>query len=354
VESVTSAHGKPSAPPVIRLVSPDGVHEPATVDQAGQLANSAAFAWLDIENPTDDHLDQLGESLRLEAGTVQMLRQRDRRPTFTTTDDATYAAVLAAAPDGALASGLGDYVSAALTERFVLTLHATPCPALQLARDRYGALHKDSKADGSLTLFLILDTLLGSFEPDLLTLDEKLDRLQVKLLDDTPPGVQDDILATRRSLTGFLQGLNWYANDLESLAGTVDGLPGMRAGSEQRFDRHYFRVRRVRDAVKDYRDEATDALSQCASNTTDRQGQLINVLTVVSTLFLPLTFLTGFFGMNFGVIVHDLNSTWSFVLLGIVLPLASVAISYGLYLRLLRRFRVVGPGGSRVAGAPSS
>ena len=63
-------------------------------------------------------------------------------------------------------------------------------------------------------------------------------------------------------------------------------------------------------------------------------------MTVVASLFLPLTFLTGFFGMDFGVLVNDLNSTWAFVLAGLLLPAATVAITLLLYRRLLRQFGI--------------
>jgi hypothetical protein len=112
------------------------------------------------------------------------------------------------------------------------------------------------------------------------------------------------------------------------------------AGVSELFGRHRALVSRMREAARGYRDEAKDVLGQYASNVANRQGQAINVLTVVATLFLPLTFLSGFFGMNFGVIVNDLNATWVFVVLGLLLPAASVAITLLLWRRLLRRFEV--------------
>lgn len=56
----------------------------------------------------------------------------------------------------------------------------------------------------------------------------------------------------------------------------------------------------------------------------ERQGDQINRLTIVSVIFLPLTFLTGFFGMNFNWMIAHIESGAAFALLGLLLPLLSV------------------------------
>src|SRR6185312_5481597 len=48
-----------------------------------------------------------------------------------------------------------------------------------------------------------------------------------------------------------------------------------------------------------------------------RQNETMKALTVVATIFLPLTFITGFFGMNFSWLVNDINSFWIFMVYGV-------------------------------------
>lgn len=81
----------------------------------------------------------------------------------------------------------------------------------------------------------------------------------------------------------------------------------MGPGAQGRFDRYYARVIRMTHAAQGYRGEAGEALGQYSASISGRQGQVINVLTVISVIFLPLTFLTGYFGMNFDVVTQDLK-----------------------------------------------
>lgn len=104
------------------------------------------------------------------------------------------------------------------------------------------------------------------------------------------------------------------------------------------FDRHRRRVARIRENSKDVRAEAKNALSQYSKHVAGRQSQVVSALTAVATVFLPLSFFTGYFGMNFRVLTADLETKfWQFLVLGVVLPLASAALSVLLIRRLERR-----------------
>ena len=74
-----------------------------------------------------------------------------------------------------------------------------------------------------------------------------------------------------------------------------------------------------------------------SSATSGRQGQVINWLTIVAAVFLPLTFVTGYLGMNLSTIT-GLHGTPTFIVLAIVLPLV-ITVCTALLLRFLDRPR---------------
>ena len=323
----TSLH-TPSGPVLARLVDAAG-HAAATTPRevAGQV-QAGAFFWLDLEGPTDDELAEFCRSLRLPADAADSVVHPTARSSFARVADSVRA-VLPAAVDGTRTEWLeSTYVTVVLTKRFLLTVHVAPCAPLHHARNRYHTLDEDEKADRARLLFLVLDLLIGSFATQLLALDDRLGEIQIGMLHGAPQKVHNELIQILGILTDGIQELGWYSYDLTEVAETVDKLPGMGDGANQMLDRHHQRVTRMSENGQHIRAEAKDALNQYSALVAGRQGQLINALTIVATVFLPLSFLTGYFGMNFRILTSDVQNTlWQFLLLGLLLPIASAALS---------------------------
>jgi Mg2+ and Co2+ transporter CorA len=331
--------------PAARLVSVSGASDLATPGDVERQAAAGGFFWLDLESLDRDLLGQFGRSLRLgtsaiaeledsgqPAGMARGAARARQRPSLTAAGDVIQALVFAA---GGLAADAAPIpVRIVYTAQFLLTVHSAPCPALAQARHRYDGLRDEVKADGPLVLFLVLDELAGSFQEQFLTLDARLDEIQVQLLTTSSRGSQTEVLAIRRRLADAVQSLGWYTGDLDDLiAAGVAQLPGLGPGAQGHLDRHRQRVVRLTDAAREYREEARETLGQYSQNISDRQGQVINFLAVISAIFLPLTFITGYFGMNFDVLTVDLKSIWLYILLGNLLPALSVVVVYVLFRR---------------------
>ena len=84
--------------------------------------------------------------------------------------------------------------------------------------------------------------------------------------------------------------------------------PGDDSESERYFRDLYDHLIRVSDLVDSYRDLLTGAMDTHLSTVSNRLNEVMKQLTIIATVFLPLSYLTGFFGQNFGWLVQRIGS----------------------------------------------
>jgi magnesium transporter len=123
----------------------------------------------------------------------------------------------------------------------------------------------------------------------------------------------------------------------ERVGEEIEQIKTLTGDRQQYFDRIESQLDRAVERIDAAREALSDALQAQLNETTYR-------LTIVATIFLPLSFITGFFGMNFDWLIQHLESQTSFWLLGVgalVLPLIFIVVflELGLLRALTRRFR---------------
>jgi magnesium transporter len=106
----------------------------------------------------------------------------------------------------------------------------------------------------------------------------------------------------------------------ERISEEVSRVEGLEPDDEQYFERIYAQLNRLIDGI----DAAGDGMAKLIDL---RLNETIYWLTVVATIFLPLTFVTGFFGMNFAWMVGRIDTPLAFVLLGIGAPALGGALT---------------------------
>ena len=112
----------------------------------------------------------------------------------------------------------------------------------------------------------------------------------------------------------------------ERISEEIGRVEGLEADSHQYFERIFEQLNRLVDGI----DAAGDAMAKLIDL---RLNETIYWLTVVATIFLPLTFITGFFGMNFTWMIDRIDTPLAFVLLGVGAPVVGVALIWWLVRR---------------------
>ena len=121
-----------------------------------------------------------------------------------------------------------------------------------------------------------------------------------------------------------------FARSVDQIA----ALPGLQLDERDYFRDVYDHLIRISDLIDSYRDLLSGATDLYLSTISNRQNDVMKQLTVIATVFLPLTFITGFFGQNFGYMVRHIAGGWAFWVLGVGSMLATIA---GLLIYFRRR-----------------
>ena len=121
----------------------------------------------------------------------------------------------------------------------------------------------------------------------------------------------------KRLLVGMRKAITPQRDMFGALMGGVAQLPGMTDEDERYFRDIYDHLIRISDLIDTYRDLLTSSMDVYLSTVSNRLNGVMKQLAVVATIFLPLTFITGFFGQNFGWMVRHVTSAAAFFVLGL-------------------------------------
>ncbi len=302
------------------VTCPAGITAPADPARVRELLGEGGFFWLDLPDPGEDSLRLLSEDFGIHPLVIEDISKFGQRPKAEEYD--TYVFVVAFACDAA-GEGLAE-VHCLLSERWLVTIHRDGGAPLESLRDRFA---RRGRAPDSPVMLLhaVLDTIVDSFFPALSHIDERISAIDERL-DEGAADVQHEIFAVKRRLVALGRVAGPQRDLLARIAGRILPLPGAGPESEHYLRDVYDHTVRIEELTDVYRDLLNGA-------TEDRLNQVMKQLTAIATVFLPLTFITGFFGQNFGWLVDHVGGLGPFLLLGVGLQAATVVGLLALFRR---------------------
>jgi magnesium transporter len=282
------------------------------------------FLWLDIDRPTEDDFKLLRDAFKLHPLALEDARKFGQRPKIESYDDFTVIIVFGAVDDPTRRSGLAPIeVHCFYSEKWLITVHKGECSVFEDLRNQTHR-HLQKYEEGLGILYLVVDELVDSFLPQLSELDDEFDELEDTILTDPQPASLQQAIVMKRQLVQLRKIVN---PQRDMFAGLLSGryeLPGMTEEHERYFRDVYDHLIRVSEQLDDYRDLASGTTDLYQSTVGNKMNLTMKQLGWVATFFLPLSFLTGFFGQNFKFLVTNvINHTWTFWVLGIGLDLAA-------------------------------
>jgi magnesium transporter len=303
------------------------VPSPDREDIERRLRDKTYF-WLDLHQPEKADIAMLGEVFGFHPLALEDSAQFDQRPKIDPYDGYAFIVVYGASPD---ADGLVE-VHCFSAEHYLVSVRHDDCPAFVNLQKRY-MKRPDTLSDESMLFYHVVDGLIDSFFPSLSDMDDRIDTLQSEIFTDPREEQLQEIFAMKQRLVGVRRVIAPQRDMFAQLVGNVVEIPGISDETTRYFRDVYDHLIRLSEMIDSYRDLLTGVIDVYLSTIANRRDQIMKQLTVLAAVFLPITFVTGFFGQNFGYMVDHLIGSREAFLVGTGIQIATVIAILGFFKR---------------------
>jgi magnesium transporter len=285
-------------------------------ERIAALLERDEFFWLDLHAPSPGAFERVGSMLGLHAMAMEDTREFGQRPKV----DAYENHVLVVFYTARINRSAGPLVSNPLEVHvyvsgdFVLTVRQDKCDLLD---DLHDALLPEGTEAEDYLVYRIFDTLTDAWYPVINAIETQVDRLEAEVFERTGREQLSSIYRLRQEVREHHRLMGEQRDHFQPAADAIRNLAGLSRGAKEY-------LRDVGDHLsqltgefhRQYEDLMSLAQTYFNANA-DRLNGTATKLTVVGTLFVVWTLITGFFGQNFAWLVKNVSSMHDFLLFGV-------------------------------------
>ncbi len=284
-------------------------HECIELTDAWSWIGRETVTWIDVVGvPEHDELVILGKQAGIHPLTMEDITAPDQRPKVE--EFGNYVAVIArmlSEGDGRVAS---EQVSLIFGENYVVTFRERPFQVFEQVRERLRNEVSLPRGMGpDFLTYTLLDAVVGVYLAILDAVDDRVEDLQGRVLASPDPlalkqiyDIKEDLLTIRRAAVPAREVLG-------SLAAHESAL--VRKETIPYFRDVYDRCIQAVEMAEYSRDTLSGVMDLHTSSQSNRLSEITTFLTIVATIFIPLSFIAGFYGMNVRNITF-VDSPWGY------------------------------------------
>ncbi len=285
--------------------------------------NCGEILWINVDGISDVNLiKQIGQEFKLHSLLLEDVVNPNQRPKTEIYPDIIYTAIKMFYLHQDTGEIVWEYVSVILGKNYVLTFQERPGDVFETVRERLRNKTGKARFFGADYLYhILLDTIIDNYFVILEALGEDIEQIEKIITENPAESVLSDIYNEKKQLN-FLKKMCWPLMEaFNSLLRQDNALISNEIT-------YYFRdlydhIIRIIDIIENYRDNLSGLTDIYLSITSNRMNSIMKVLTMISTIFIPLSFIAGVYGMNFKN-MPELEYKYSyFIVLGIMLLIIS-------------------------------
>lgn len=212
-----------------------------------------------------------------------------------------------------------EQLSLALGENYLVTFEEGPLDYFHPIRQRMLTQHQGNAPTADFLAYVLIDYVVDQYFVVLEQMGEKLQSLEDRLLDSPDREIMAEIQKTKKEII-MLRRSVW------PMRGIVDGLTKddlISSNTILYLKDVYEHLIEAMEMVEIYRDSLSGLVDIYLTSVSNRMNEVMKTLTIIATIFIPLTFITGIYGMNFHH-MPELTWFWGYPLVMVVMVILSV------------------------------
>jgi magnesium transporter len=281
-----------------------------------------------MENPTKEELALVKKAFGLHPLTVEDCVNTNARPKIDQFPTYLFLTLHAAVFNPSILKVKTLELNICVGKNYLLTVHMDTIPSLSTAWDRTEKNASIMASGSDNLLHLVIDSLVDNYFPVIDMLDTKIDKIEKEVFSNPKEEIleqifslKNEIIFLRRQISPQRETINMLAKGDHSFISPAIGIYFRDISDNLMF---------ILDTIETYRDTLTGALDAYLSNITNKTNEIMKTLTIITTIMLPMTLITGIYGMNFK---HMPEIGWKFGYYGAYALMALVACGMFMYFK---------------------
>jgi len=302
--------------------------EAATIEECFPFKDQPTVTWININGLHEvDIIDKLGQNFGLHPLLIEDILNTEQRPKMEETENYIYFVLKMIQLNEDDHQIMTEQVSVVLGSNFVISLQEREGDVYEPVRERIRkSKWRIRKLGSDYLAYALLDAIVDNYFIVLENIGEQIEDTEQQLTDNPTPEVLSRIRNLKKDMI-YLRKSIWPLRELISGIQRIESSL-IQESTEVYFKDVYDHTIQIIDTVESYRDTISGMLDIYLSSISNKMNEVMKVLTIFASIFIPLTFVAGIYGMNFENI-PELKWGWGyFGLLGIMLVIVIALVIY--------------------------
>ena len=288
------------------------------LEEAYAYRDKPEVTWIDVHGLHDIGLvEKIGQNFNIHPLTMEDIVNTGNRPKAEDYDNYLFVVLKMLSYNQENSHVASEQVSLVLGKTYLVSFQERAGDVFEPVRDRIRKGKSRIRASGCDYLaYALIDSVVDGYFVVLEGLGEKIEQLEIELLGEPTQQTMEQIHFLKRQLIYFRKQI-WPLREV--LSSLMRDQSSLIDEVNQIFLRDvYDHTVQVIDTIESLRDVLSGMLDLYLSTVSNRMNEVMKVLTIMATIFIPLTFIAGIYGMNFKF-MPELEWRWSYPLLWVVL-----------------------------------